>query len=144
MDKEEKKEKPKLRIGIFMAGLMIAVAGLFDLIQMGIELISVGFLGWIINPLFSFFACLTFFVWFGLKGVSYVKPGKAVTLGITTLLEFIPYVNDLPAWILGVIIVLAMVYAEDIVAKFSPKAAAALSTVLSGPKIGKLAKEVVT
>jgi hypothetical protein len=130
-DEKPKKERPKLRINIFVAGLMILTAVGYDLTQNGIELISVGLLGWILNPLIAFCSFLTFFIWFGLNNISFARPGKALGLGASYLIELIPFLNNLPGLTLGVIITLAMTYAEDIVAKFSEQGAKALGKVLN-------------
>ena len=128
MDKES---KPKRKIGFMQAGFMIGVAVIFDLAQAGIELISVGFLGWLFNPLVSIFASMTFFMWFTLNEVSFLKPTKLITMLGTTLIELIPWLNDVPAWTLGVIITLALVYADDIIALVSPETAKALAYAMS-------------
>ncbi len=127
----DSKAKPKRKIGFIQAFFMIVVAVIFDSSQWFIELISFGMLGWFLNPIVSIFASMTFFMWFTLSGVSFIKPGKMLVMTTTTLIEVIPWINDVPAWTLGVIITLAMVYAEDIVALISPEAAAALAVALA-------------
>ncbi len=140
---EKKKEKPKLRIHVFIGILMVGVALIYDGSQNLVDLLSFGLLGWIINPLISFWSFLTFFTWFSLFGVSYAKPGKAMTVGVSYLIEVIPLLSNIPTITLSVIILLAMTYSEDLVAKLSPQAAAALSKALSGSKLGK-ARSVAT
>lgn len=127
-------EKPKLRIGPFVAGLMIAVALIYDGFQALVEIVSFGFLGWLINPIIDLWAFLTFFTWFTLKGSSFVRPSKALTLGATSIVEMIPFFNDLPTWTAGVIIMIAQTYAEDILASVSPATAQALGKVLNKGK----------
>lgn len=131
MDNDIGDKKPLLRIGGFTAGLMIAVALIYDGAQALIELITLGFLGWLINPIIDLWAFLTFFTWFTLKGASFIRPSKALTLGGTTMLEFIPFFNDLPIWTAGVIIMIAQTSAEDIMVKVSPATAMALGQSLA-------------
>lgn len=123
----ETDEKPTLRISKFTAGLMIAVAGLYDGAQVLVEIITFGLLGWLINPLIDLWAFMTFFTWFTLKGASFVRPSRALTLGATSLFEMIPYFNDLPTWTAGVIIMIGQTTAEDLVGKVSPATAKAMS-----------------
>ena len=130
MDNDVSDKKPLLRIGGFTAGLMVAVALIYDGAQALIELITFGFLGWLINPIIDLWAFLTFFTWFTLKESSFVRPSKALTLGGTTVLEFIPFLSDLPVWTAGVIIMIAQTSAEDIMAKVSPATAKALGQSL--------------
>lgn len=134
---ENKKERPKLRIHVFIAMLMVGVALVYDGAQNLVDLFSFGLLGWIINPLISFWSFMTFFTWFSLLGVSYAKPGKALTVGASSLIEVLPLLSNVPAITLSVIILLAMTYSEDLVAKFSPQAATALSKTLSNSKLGR-------
>lgn len=127
-------EKPKLRIHVLIALLMIGVALVYDGSQNLVDLLSFGLLGWIINPIISVWSFLTFFTWFSLLGVSYAKPGKALTVGASSLLEVLPLLNNIPTITLSVIILLAMTYGEDLIAQFSPQAAAALSKALGNFK----------
>jgi len=136
----DKVAKPKTKIGFIQAFFMVGTAVIFDLIKIGIELISAGFLGWFLNPIVSFIASMTFFAWFTLSGVSFIKPGKLIAMGGTTLVGFIPWIDDLPIWVTGVIITLAMVYAEDIVALVSPETAKSLATALNKISGSKLTK----
>ncbi|MFA6253765.1 MAG: hypothetical protein WC640_00670 [Candidatus Paceibacterota bacterium] len=134
-------EKPKLRINFFVSGLMIAVALIYDGLQALIELITLGFLGWLINPIIDLWAFLTFFTWFTLQGASFARPSKALTLGATSIIEIIPFFNDLPTWTAGVIIMIAQTYAEDVLASVSPGTAQALGKVLNKGKGEKTAPE---
>jgi hypothetical protein len=139
MNEEQNDKKPTLRIGVFTSGLMIAVALIYDGAQALVELLTFGFLGWLINPLITTWSLFTFGTWFNLKGVSFIKPGRALTFGVTTLVEFIPFLNDLPTWTFSVIISLAQVYAEDVLTKYSPAGAKALGRNLAKPKLKNLA-----
>ena len=84
---EDATKKPTLRISVFISGLMIAVAGIYDGAQALVEIVTFGLLGWLINPLIDLWAFMTFFTWFSLKGVSFVRPSKALTLGGATFIE---------------------------------------------------------
>jgi hypothetical protein len=128
-------KKPVLRIGVLTSFLMVGLALIYDGLQALVEVVSLGFLGWLINPLIDFWAFLTFFTWFTLKGAGFVKPGKAITLGSSSFLEMIPYFNDLPVWTAGVIIMIAQTDAEDVVGKISPTATKALGKVLNPKKL---------
>ena len=126
-----KKERPKLRIGILTSGLMVGLALIYDGAQALIDLITAGLGGWIINPIINIWSLMTFYTWFKLNGISYNKAGKILTLGIPSFTEMLPFINSLPAWTASVIMNLAQVYAEDIVAKVSPAGAKALGSVLA-------------
>lgn len=123
--------KLNLKISPFLGFLMVLVALIYDGIQALIDLLSVGTVGWLINPLINFWSFLTFFFWFKLKGVSFIRPSKLATMITPTFLECLPLVNSLPTWTCGVIIMLAIVYAEDIVGSISPAAAQALGKILN-------------
>jgi len=131
MNDEVNDKKPLLRIGAFTSVFMVVIALVYDGTQALIDLFTLGLLGWIINPLIDLWAFLTFFLWFNLKGVSFARPSKALTLGGTTLIEMIPFLNDLPTWTAGVIIMVAQTYAEDVVEKVSPATAKALGQNLA-------------
>ena len=115
---------------------MTLLALVYDGLQALIEAISVFMAGWLINPLITFWSFLTFSFWFKLKGVKFLKPNKIATMGGSNFLEFIPLVNSLPTLTFGVIIMLAIVYAEDVVGAISPLAAQALGAVLGKFKKG--------
>lgn len=123
---EDLTKKPLLRIGVFTSTLMIVVALIYDGAQVLVELVTFGLGGWLINPLINIWSLMTFSLWFSLKGVSFARPSKALTLGGTSVAEMIPFINDLPTWTAGVIIILAQTYAEDLAGKFSPLAAKTL------------------
>lgn len=115
---------------------MTMVALTYDGLQAFIDLITLGTMGWLINPFINFWAFLTFGLWFSLLGLGFMKPNKVMTMGGSFLIEFIPFINSLPAWTVGVITLLAIAYAEDVVGSLSPAAAKALGGVL-----GRLKKD---
>ena len=72
--------------------LMIGVALFFDALQW---LLGWIFMGW----LASIFAGLTFYVWFKIRGMSFMKPKRLGVFGGSFIVELIPVVGDiLPTW----------------------------------------------
>ncbi len=115
---------------------MVLVALLYDGVQALIDLISAGTIGWLTNPFISFWSFLTFFFWFKLKGLSFMRPNKALTMGGSYFLEVVPLLNSLPTITLGVVIMLGITYAEDVAGIISPEAAKALGVALGNFKKG--------
>lgn len=101
------------RIPNTTAILMISVALLFDLIQF---ILTALFIGMILNPVIvTPLAWFTFFLWYKFRGVNITdKVSRFATMTVTPLIEFIPMINALPAWTLGVFIMISIVKAEDI------------------------------
>ena len=75
--------------------LMISVALFFDALQ---ALLTLVFLGW----LAGLFATLTFWLWFRMHGISFMKPKRLAVFGGSALIEVIPFLSILPAWTLAV------------------------------------------
>lgn len=72
--------------------LMVSVALFYDALQW---LLTFIFMGWLVG----IFAGLTFYVWFKLRGLSFMKPKRFATFGGSFILELIPVVGDiLPTW----------------------------------------------
>ena len=72
--------------------LMIGVALFFDALQW---LLGWIFMGW----LASIFAGLTFYTWFKIRGMSFMKPKRLSVFGGSFIVELIPVVGDiLPTW----------------------------------------------
>lgn len=115
---------------------MVILALIYDGLQALIDLLSVGSLGWLVNPFISFWSFLTFFFWFKLKGLSFMKPNKALTMGGSYFLELVPLLNSLPTITCGVIIMLGIAYSEDVAGSISPLAAQALGKALGKFKGG--------
>lgn len=106
------------RINIFESGLMIAVAVIYDLVQIALTWIlgwiGIGFIGsWLI----TIWAAMTFGLWFTLKGASIMSGKRAASLGFGTLIEAIPLLNSLPGWTVSTIISLSATRAEDVLAQ---------------------------
>jgi glycopeptide antibiotics resistance protein len=77
--------------------LMICVAIFFDVLQ---ALLTFIFMGWVVG----IFAFLTFYLWFKLRGLSFMKPKRLLTFGGASLIEIIPFLSALPAWTAAIIV----------------------------------------
>lgn len=95
--------------------LMVSVALFYDALQW--------LLGWILMGwLASFYAFLTFYIWFKLRGMSFMTPKRLTVFGGSFIVEMIPVIGDiLPTWT-AAIVYLALDY----------KAKKALSAVPGG------------
>lgn len=71
--------------------LMIGTAIFFDALQ---ALLTFIFMGWLV----SVFASLTFWLWFRLHGISFMKPKRLLTFGGASLVELVPFLSIIPAW----------------------------------------------
>ena len=104
-----------------MAGLLIATALLFDgaqalaeiLFSLTVILLPLGIaVGWAID----IFAWLTFFLWLHSLGLGMIKKGGAgqgalnqepfIIIALAFGIEFIPFINVLPAWTAAIVIVI--------------------------------------
>jgi len=94
MQEEENKEKG---LGNPTIILMFVVAIFFDVTQW---LLAFIFMDWLL----SIFAYLTFFIWFKIKGISFMKPKRLFVAGTSFLLEIIPFIAALPALTAAVVI----------------------------------------
>ncbi|MBI4135954.1 MAG: hypothetical protein HY481_00150 [Candidatus Vogelbacteria bacterium] len=105
------------RISIWESGLMVAVAVIYDLVQITLTWllgwIGIGFIG---SWLMTLWAGMTFGLWFTLKGASIMSGKRAASFGIGAIIEAIPLLNTLPGWTVSVIISLSVTRAEDILA----------------------------
>ncbi|MBI2097836.1 MAG: hypothetical protein HYT46_02815, partial [Candidatus Vogelbacteria bacterium] len=95
------------RISAIESGLMIAVAIIYDLVQIALTWLFIG--SW----LMTIWAGMTFGLWFTLKGASIISGRRAASLGIGAIIEAIPLLNALPGWTVSVIISLSVTRAED-------------------------------
>ncbi len=99
--------------------LMVSTALCFDGVQ---ALFTCIIIGPAINWLIGIFAWLTFWLWFNLNGVKFVKsPKNFFTLNIAGLCEIIPFVATLPAWTTSVIILVMMNKIEVATTKVTKK-----------------------
>ena len=72
--------------------LMVSVALFYDALQW---LLGWIFMGWLV----TIFAGLTFYVWFKMRGMSFMSPKRFTAFGGSFIVEFIPVIGDvLPAW----------------------------------------------
>jgi len=76
---------------------MIVVALFYDALQLAL---AFAFMDWLVG----IFAFLTFYVWFKMKGMSFMKPKRALVMGGGFIIEIIPVLSILPAWTLAVTI----------------------------------------
>ena len=128
---------PRVRVGNFMGGALIALAFLFDLIQFLVSFLHV--VPWVGNAIafvvalfITCFAYITFGIWFALLRVNYFT-GKQAALKILTLigtlgLELIPLIDALPAITAGVITMVIVSRIEDMY----ETSTTALSAVVGG------------
>ncbi len=89
-------------------GLMIGSALLFDGLQ---ALLTPIFLGWAVG----IFAFLTFWLWFKLHGISFMRPKRLATMGSATLIEIIPFVSAFPAWTFAVAYLALSAKAKEVI-----------------------------
>lgn len=103
---------------------MLAVAGLYDAAQAGVNLLQginailpgVGvFLVYLLGIPLTIWAWLTFYVWFKVRGVSFMQPKRFAIVGICGLADTI--VSALPAWIAAVALLIATTRAEELLEK---------------------------
>lgn len=101
------------RIPQSWAFLMIGVALLFDLLQLGFALIPLA--GWLVSSAVACIAFLTFFLWFNFRGVNYNSSRKIAISGFSFLVEFIPLLGSIaPASTISTILMILVVKREDL------------------------------
>lgn len=110
-------ENGERKINNVTFALMLTLAGIVDLIQFAIGFLDVIFIGTPINWLLIPFIWLTFYIWFKIKGVSFVKPKRGLLMGAAPLIEMIPLINMLPAWTLAVVLIVGSERAEELLQK---------------------------
>ncbi len=103
----EKKE----RIPLWMAGCLVAVAVLIDLIQA----ITTAFaIGAFLSPLISVAASMLYWIWYKMLGISFVgNPKQLATFTTECFLEIVPVADALPMWSIGTIITIIITRSED-------------------------------
>jgi hypothetical protein len=92
-------------IPITTLGLMLGTAIFFDLTQI---IFAFAFMDWLV----SFFAFLTFWLWFKFNKRSFVHPKRAVAIGSGVIIEMIPFLAILPGWTIMIILLIAIEKAE--------------------------------
>ena len=78
--------------------LMVSAALFFDALQW---LLTFIFMGWLVG----IFAALTFYLWFKMHGISFMKTKRLLTFGGASFIEIvpIPFLSALPAWTAAVV-----------------------------------------
>ncbi|MBU1046334.1 hypothetical protein KKH36_00965 [Patescibacteria group bacterium] len=99
--------------------LMISTALFIDGFQFLLLILLIGpFVNWMISIL----AFMTFWLWFTLKGVKFIRnPKNFFTLSGGTLVEIIPILGSLPAWTLTITSLVLMNKLERIQEKIIKK-----------------------
>lgn len=77
--------------------LMISVALFFDVLQWLLAFVLMDWLA-------GFFAFLTFYVWFKMRGMNFATPKRAGTMGGAFIIEIIPWLSALPAWTAAIVV----------------------------------------
>ena len=91
---------------------MVGAALFYDVIQAGLDLLP--FVGWILSPLVSIPAFLTFYIWFKIYGRNFMTPKRALAMGAGVIIEMIPILNILPGWTVAVLFLIGLEKAEKI------------------------------
>ncbi len=105
----------KSKISNVSAFLMLAVALLYDLVQIASEWIGIGLVvGWVI----TIWAGLHFYFWMKIKGVSYVSPRRIVPFAIAFIIDIIPGTDASIilafTWIVGIFVIVLMLRMEEV------------------------------
>lgn len=116
--------------------LMIGAALLFDLAQAIVGWIP--FVGNAAADIMSLFIFVTFFIWFGMNGISMITPKRLSALVGGGLVEMVPYLNILPAWTAVVIYLIGTTKIQEIADKNPALASLAMT---AGGKIKSLNKD---
>ncbi len=107
---EEKKDHIKTWIGLSM----IIFAFCVDLIEMFLEWLGIGVLGF--SSLLSIYTSVTFYIWFKLHEVNFMgSPKKLGTSLVTSILEIVTGLDAIGGfiWTIGTILMVIIVKAED-------------------------------
>lgn len=112
------KEEKEPRIGFGTAFLMVILALFLDSSQVVFGVIGlIPLIGNIIGSLLSFFvgffAWLSFYTWFKMHNVSFMRPQRLIALLGAGFVELVPYLNALPAWTFAVLFLIANTRIED-------------------------------
>lgn len=127
-------DKPDYRISWIEGGFMIGVALVYDLIQIGLEVIMLGF-GWTVNWVINIYAMLTFWFWFKLKGVSFVNPKRALFGSASIVIKFIPWLDALPTWTALTVTTIVSARTEDFLARHPVAGAVGQAAVKTATKV---------
>ncbi len=86
-------------------GLMIGTAIFFDLTQV---LLAFVVMDWLV----SWFAFLTFWLWFKFHNKSFLNPKRLPAIGVGVVIEMFPLLAALPGWTIAVILLVGIERAE--------------------------------
>ncbi len=92
--------------------LMIFTSLFFDAFQALVGWIP--FVGNVLAGLIGFFAFMTFWLWFHMKGIKMMTPKRFGSLGLGGVIEMIPYVNILPAWTMVVVYLIGTTKVKEV------------------------------
>lgn len=118
------------------AGLMIGVALLYDGLSALFNLDPTIVIGWLANFFLNIWSFLTFWLWFKLRGISFVSAKKSGMIFAPFLIENIPWINALPSWTSAVVSLLANNFAEELLQKISPATIQSIGKLLPNKKSG--------
>jgi hypothetical protein len=97
-------EAPKKhKIGWGMAIILLIAAGIGDLASL------IPLVGTIVGPIF--FAGVSIYMW--KIGLGFVNARRLITMGLATVAEILPAVQELPAMLTGMAALLVLVYAQE-------------------------------
>ncbi len=86
--------------------LLLGTALFFDFLQAIVQPIQI--LGQVLAMGVDIFAFLTFIVWFLIIGVSFISPGRLVSIVGTFLVELVPVLDALPVWTFYILIMILL------------------------------------
>ena len=101
------------RINMLMLVLMIMVALVIEMVQVFLNLTVLLAIG---GLYVSFLGMTIFAIWFKILGVTFVggRAGlKIISLGTAAVIELVPFLNALPSFTLGVLIIALISRMED-------------------------------
>lgn len=100
---QEENRKTKYRIGTLAIVLLVALAGIFDLLSL------IPFVGDFVGPIFWIIASIYFWE----AGLGFVNGRRLAVSAISMVAELIPVVQGLPAILAGIIAIIVMTRVED-------------------------------
>lgn len=108
---EHSETKTTYRIGMLQAAFMVLVAVLFDCADWLLDLLLGA--GIIFDSVIGIIGWLVFYMWFRINGVSFTNPKTALRFNGTVIAEIVPFINQLPAWTVGIVWTIVAVRLED-------------------------------
>ena len=120
----------KPRINMIEGILMLMLAAGIDIFQILLDLLIIGI---VVNRAVDIVVWLIFYLWFKMKGVSFgfgsgwrqnfkanresLLRNPLVSIAIAFIIEFFPFIGDLPAWTVAILVILISEYAAWLAAK---------------------------